>query len=204
MSDRVAIEAQLARRLKMADKLPSMLNLSEELTVAAISHGLDLSLFNCPSTQATEQATLSAHGSSNALVDTSTGEVTFYPDECLPGGWVELLVPSPQDLPEEVPIYHSKSGDCRLDEAFDWLRDMAFCLGWIVVEARTGSKHVEIREVIVDGTPLAERAKGRAWTELMDACVTEQDVRRVANWFVREFDKKSAVKFIQNQLEEAA
>jgi hypothetical protein len=203
MTDRVAIEAQLARRLQMADKLPSMLNLSEELTVAAISHGIDLSLFNCPTTQATEQATLSAQGSSNALVDLATGEMTFYPEERLSGAWVMLLAPSPQDLPEEVPIHHSDSGDCRLDEAFDWLRDMAFCLGWIVVEARTGSKHVEIREVIVEGTPLAERAKGRAWAELMDVCTTEHDVRRVASWFVRELDKKSAVKFIQNQLEAA-
>jgi hypothetical protein len=203
MTDKTAVEAQLARRLQMADKSPSMLNLSEELAIAAISHGIDISGFNSPETYNTEQAQLAARSLSNAVVDPATGEMVLMSPKGAPGAWVTLIGPQAHELAEAIPIHVLPSGDVLLDDATDWLRDMACALGWLEVQARQADPRPEFREVITPGTPLAERAAGRSWKELMGAVTNEKHARAVAAWLLAERDKKTMVQLIENQLEAA-
>lgn len=203
MTDRTAIEAQLARRLSMADFMPSMLNISEELAIAAISHGIDISGFNAPATYNTEQAQLAARSLSDAVVDLATGEIVLMAPKGAPGAWVTLLGPQPRELPETVPIHVLPSGDVLLDDATDWLRDMACALGWLEVQARQADLRPEFREVIVPDTPLSERAAGRSWCELMGAITTAKHARAVAAWLIAERNKNKIVQLIQSELEAA-
>ena len=204
MSSKAEIEAQLQRRLAMSSTSPSMLNLSEGLAIAAINHGIDISGFNSPQTFNTEQAALMAQGASSTAVDPATGEIVLMAPEGAPGPWVALLPPDLCSLPENPPIHKTDKGHCHLEQALDWLRDMANAMGWLTVQARsTGScRPVEFREVIVAGTPLSERANGRDWRELMDACVSESHVLGVARWLKDHAKKNSVVQIFEKQLSE--
>lgn len=202
LDSREAIAAQLERRLAMADTNPSMLNLSEAMAIAAINHGIDTSAFNVPATRATEEAAAIARSGSNLAVNASTGELSLELSKPVLGPWVELHPPRLDDIPAEIPIYRSQSGACCFDKAEEWLEEMAWAIGWLKVRVRSTGKNgpTEFQFLIVDGTPLAERAKGRDWTELIRSCTEERHFLAFAQWLKSASNTQAVVTAIQERL----
>jgi hypothetical protein len=158
---REQVEALLESRRKNG-----LLNLSESLVIAAAIHRVSIDGFYLPE-------------SPTKPIETRT--VTLQPSAPLAGDsgeWIEE--PPPVELPEQIPVTQTPRGE-NLELALEWLQDAAVLAGCLKTYVRgTPGFRTEFKAEIQPGTPLAQRAQGRSWEELMEACTNSDHIRAVA------------------------